>query len=459
MPSHPRVRLQSLGCRLNEAELEAWAAALSERGCALAGDDEPADLIIINTCAVTQEATRKSRQLVRRAHRDNPTARLVVSGCLASLDAQALAGEAGVDLLVDNQSKDRLVEIAAAALSLPVVSHAKGLGDSAAVNPWFDRGRQRAFIKVQDGCRYACTFCVTTQARGEERSRPLPEIVAAVQRAAASGIREVLLTGVHLGGYGSEIGSDLSHLVRAVLDQTSIPRIRLGSLEPWDLPDDFWDLFANPRLLPHLHLPMQSGADSVLRRMARRCKTDEFDRLAARGRAAVPGLNLTTDIIAGFPGETETDWQETLAFVAAMAFGQVHGFAYSPRAGTRAALLPDQVDADTKRRRCRELKDLADGLRHRLLLSQVGLTSQVLREGPSRLGQPGDLFGYTPNYLPILVDPRPAAAAIGEVMQVLIRGVEADGAALRGGLADCATGPNGAMSRVSNASGITVTVY
>ena len=282
----------------------------------------------------------------------------------------------------------------------------------------------------------------------------MPEIVAAVQRAAASGVREVLLTGVHLGGYGSEIRSDLSHLVRTLLDQTSIPRIRLGSLEPWDLPDDFWDLFANQRLLPHLHLPMQSGADTVLRRMARRCKTGEFDRLAARGRAMVPGLNLTTDIIAGFPGETEAEWQETLAFVAVMAFGQVHGFAYSPRAGTRAATLPNQVDAETKRRRCRELTDLADGLRHRLLLSQVGLTSQVLREGPSRLGHPGDLFGYTPNYLPILVDPRPAAAAIGEVMQVLIRGVEADGAALRGGLADSATGPNGAMSRVINASEI-----
>jgi threonylcarbamoyladenosine tRNA methylthiotransferase MtaB len=454
MPSRPRVRLQSLGCRLNEAELEAWADTLRARGFALAGDDEPADLIIINTCAVTQEATRKSRQLVRRAHRDNPTARLVVSGCLASLDAQTLAGEAGVDLLVDNQSKDRLVEIAAAALSLPVISHAKGQGDSAAVNPWFDRGRQRAFIKVQDGCRYACTFCVTTQARGEERSRPMPEIIAAVRRAAASGVREVLLTGVHLGGYGGEIGSNLSDLLRAVLDQTGIPRIRLGSLEPWDLPDDFWDLFANPRLLPHLHLPMQSGADSVLRRMARRCKTGEFDRLAARGRAAVPGLNLTTDIIAGFPGETETEWQETLAFVAAMAFGQVHGFAYSPRAGTRAATLPDQVDTDTKRRRCRELKDLADGLRHRLLLSQVGLTSQVLREGPSRLGHPGDLFGYTPNYLPILVDPGPDAAAIGEVMQILIRGVTADGAALRGCLANCATVPNGAVSCIDNASEI-----
>jgi len=454
MPSCPRVRLQSLGCRLNEAELEAWADTLRARGFALAGDDEPTDLIIINTCAVTQEATRKSRQLVRRAHRANPAARLVVSGCLASLEAQSLAGEAGVDLLVDNQSKDRLVEIAAAVLGLPVLPPARGSATGETANAWSDRGRQRAFIKVQDGCRYACTFCVTTQARGEERSRPVPEIIAAVRRAEASGVREVLLTGVHLGGYGGEIGSNLSDLLRAVLDQTSIPRIRLGSLEPWDLPDDFWDLFANPRLLPHLHLPMQSGADAVLRRMARRCKTGEFDRLAARGRTAVPGLNLTTDIIAGFPGETEAEWQETLAFVAAMAFGQVHGFAYSPRAGTRAATLPDQVDVDTKRRRCRELKYLADGLRHRLLLSQVGLTSQVLREGPSRLGHPGDLFGYTPNYLPILVDPHPDAAALGDVMQVLIRGVEADGTALRGGLANCATVRNGAVASVNNASEI-----
>ncbi len=334
-----RVRLQSLGCRLNEAELEAWAEGFRRLGLRVAADGEPADLVVVNTCAVTQEAARKSRQLLRRSQRVDPQARLVVSGCLATLEPDSL--RAGPDLVVANGDKDHLVEIAAATLDLPLMP---GPGDDAPSETLFARGRQRAFVKVQDGCRHHCTFCITTLARGEERSRPIAEVVDRVNRLAVSGVQEVLLTGVHLGGYGSDLGSepssDLADLIRGLLAETTVPRIRLGSLEPWDLPDDFWGLFADPRLMPHLHLPMQSGSDRVLRRMGRRCKTAELARLAAEGRAAVPGLNLGTDIILGFPGESESDWAETLAFVEAMGFGQVHAFPYSPRPGTRAASLP-----------------------------------------------------------------------------------------------------------------------
>ena len=431
MGTRPRVLLKSFGCRLNEAELEDWAHGFRARGFDLAGDAGPADLVVINTCAVTAEAARKSRQWLRRAHRAHPQARLVLSGCLVSLEAADLACESGVALLIDNRDKDRLVALAAAALDLPIM--AQGSTGTAA-NPLFARGRQRAFIKVQDGCRHACTFCVTTLARGPERDRPLSAIIAAINRSVADGVREVLLTGVHLGGYGSTLGGDLAVLVRAVLDETQIPRLRLGSLEPWDLPDGFWDLFANPRLMPHLHLPLQSGADTVLRRMARRCKTAQFAQLAALGRATVPGLNLTTDIIAGFPGETAAEWQDTLGFVAAMGFGQVHCFAYSPRAGTRAAALPDQVDMDTKRARLLELKDLADQLQRQVFASQIGRDCRVLREAQPRGGQPGDLFGYTPNYLPVRIDGHPDAAAVGEILEVKIRGIDPDGGALRGNL-------------------------
>ena len=433
MTHRPRVLLKSLGCRLNEAELEDWAEGFRTRGFALARDDEPTDLVVINTCAVTQEATRKSRQLLRRAHRRNPRARLVVSGCLASLEAATLARESGVDLLVDNRDKDRLVALAAETLDLPVMPE---LATAGMDNPLFARGRQRAFVKVQDGCRHACTFCVTTIARGPERSRPLPEIIEVIQRLVVNGVREVLLTGVHLGGYGSETGTDLATLVRAVLAETKVPRLRLGSLEPWDLPEGLWDLFANPRLMPHLHLPMQSGSDAVLRRMARRCKGAEFARLAGLGRAAVPNLNLTTDIIVGFPGETAGEWQETLEFIASVGFSKVHCFAFSPRAGTRAATLPDQVDADTKRQRASELKVLSDRLQQKFFASQVGRDCQVLREAQVPAGQPGDLFGYTPNYLPVRVDPSPAAAAVGEILDVTIRGIDPDAGALRGRLSD-----------------------
>ena len=434
VPQRPRVLLKALGCRLNEAELEHWARGFRARGWDLASDGEDdgaADLIVINTCAVTAEAARKSRQWLRRTRREHPGARLVLCGCLATLEAANLAASPDVDFLVNNTDKDRLVALAAAALDLPALPADNGGGAEAL----FARNRQRAFVKVQDGCRHACTFCVTTLARGPERSRPLQEVVTEVGRLADAGVREVLLTGVHLGGYGHGAGTDLAALVRAILAETAIPRLRLGSLEPWDLPDGFWDLFTDPRLMPHLHLPMQSGADGVLRRMGRRCKSAEFARLAAAGRAAVPALNLTTDIIAGFPGETAAEWSETLAFVAAMGFGQVHAFAYSARAGTRAATLPDQVDPATRAARVAELSTLAARLRTRVMSERIGTHAAVLREAAPRGGRSGDLFGYTPDYLPVRIDPHPHAPPVGEVMEVLIHTTEIDGTALRGTLA------------------------
>jgi threonylcarbamoyladenosine tRNA methylthiotransferase MtaB len=378
---------------------------------------------------VTLEAARKSRQLLRRCQRTNPRARLVLSGCLATLEGPGLARELGADLLVDNRDKGRLVEIAIQALSLPVLPALASEGDAQSL---FARGRQRAFVKVQDGCRYACTFCVTTLARGEERSRPIAEVVAQASRLDRAGVREVLLSGVHLGGYGSDLGSDLAALLRALLRETRMPRIRLGSLEPWDLPPDLWELFGDPRLMPHLHLPMQSGSDAVLRRMARRCKTAEFARLAELGRAAVPGLNLTTDIIVGFPGETGEEWRRTLRFVEDMGFGDVHAFAYSPRAGTRAANLPDPVDESIKRERGQELRDLTRRLRAQALAAQIGQRAAVLREATSRYGGTGDLFGYTPNYLPVLVESGAEPVPVGEVMDVHSFGLDAQGEALRG---------------------------
>jgi threonylcarbamoyladenosine tRNA methylthiotransferase MtaB len=261
-------------------------------------------------------------------------------------------------------------------------------------NLLFSRGRQRAFIKVQDGCRYRCTFCIVTRARGEERSRPLDDIIREINELHASGIREAVITGVHLGGYGSDLDINLYDLVKAILERTSIPRLRLGSLEPWDIPDNFWQLFQNRRLLPHLHLPLQSGSDRVLRRMARRCKTGDFSALVANAREQVPGINITTDIIIGFPGETGEEWQQTLAFLEQFDFGHIHIFAYSPRPGTKAAMLPNPVPDDVKKARSRQLHGLVEEMRLRQLERQVGKTAPVLVENYSE----GKYWGYTPNY-------------------------------------------------------------
>jgi threonylcarbamoyladenosine tRNA methylthiotransferase MtaB len=428
-----RVHLTALGCRLNEAELERWSRDFRARGHELAPGPGEADLVVVNTCAVTDEAVRKSRKLVRRARRANPAAKVILSGCYTALDPQRAAAELGVDVLVPNPEKDRLVEIVSRRLALPALPVVLGAPAEAAL---FALGRQRAFVKVQDGCRHRCTFCVVTIARGDERSRPVAEVVSEIRGLHAAGVQEVVLTGVHLGGYGSDLGTDLRTLIGAVLADTRIARVRLGSLEPWDLPPGFWDLFADPRLTPHLHLPLQSGADTVLRRMARRCRTADFHALVAEARTAVPDINLTTDVIVGFPGETDAEWEQTLGFVAAIRFGDVHVFGYSPRPGTKAATLPDPVDEPTRQRRSQAMRGLAARLKREALEPLVGQRCAVLVEGergtPDARGVRWE--GYTPGYHRVAVVV-PADLDLGNrIVDVRIGAVGTDGEHLVGEL-------------------------
>ncbi|MCK9621911.1 MAG: tRNA (N(6)-L-threonylcarbamoyladenosine(37)-C(2))-methylthiotransferase MtaB [Methylobacter sp.] len=393
-----KVHLKTLGCRLNEAELETWAQAFQKSGHQITKQAEAAQLIVINSCAVTQDAARKSRQLIRRIHRDNPQAKLVVSGCYATLNEDEAASLLGVDLIVSNKDKDQLVEKTLTELnmdSMPVLSTEPG------EISLFTRGRQRAFVKVQDGCRYRCTFCIVTVARGEESSRPVQAVIDEINALHQQGITEVILTGVHLGGYGSDLGNNLSDLIKAILAETTIPRLRLGSLEPWELPGDFLELFHNPRLMPHLHLPLQSGSDTVLRRMARRCKTEEFSAIVSQLRAQIPHFNITTDIIVGFPGETEEEWQDSFNFIKQIGFGHIHIFTYSKREGTKAAGLPNQVNNEVKKQRSRLLHELAEEMKQAFSASNVGNEFPVLWEGYSETLDKGKqrVFGYTPNYL------------------------------------------------------------
>ncbi len=392
------IYLKALGCRLNEAELETWAQSFQKQGHQISPQLNQANIIIINSCAVTQEAARKSRQLIRRLHHQNPTAKLVVSGCYATLNESEVAQLIGVDLVVSNQDKSQLVEKTLSELdfqTMPVMSTEAG------EHSLFTRGRQRAFIKVQDGCRYRCTFCIVTVARGEEISRPITAIIDEINHLHQQGINEVILTGVHLGGYGTEINLDLSTLIRHILQQTTIPRIRLGSLEPWDLPTDFFSLFENPRLMPHLHLPLQSGCDSVLKRMARRCKTQEFAAIVEKARQQIADFNITTDIIVGFPGETEDEWQQSFDFIKKIGFGDLHIFSYSHRAGTKAATLSDPIRKQVKKQRSKQLHELALSMKQKFIETQLNKESLVLWETPQEDLETGKRlsFGYTPNYL------------------------------------------------------------
>ncbi len=437
------IHLRALGCRLNEAELESWALEFQQAGHQLVPDARDADVTVVNTCAVTREAVRKSRKLINRLRRESPYGKLVVTGCAVSTGETSQASDLGIDMLVDNSQKTELVKTVSDTLPISIMPQGATLPAESAL---FARNRQRAFIKIQDGCRYRCTYCIVTMARGEEQSRTVQEIIDEVNQLHSQGIQEVVLTGVHVGGYGSDISSNLTDLVREILSSTDVPRIRFASVEPWDLGENFFSLFDNPRLMPHMHLPLQSGSDAVLRRMARRCKTSEFAHLIRQARTEVPGFNVTTDIIVGFPGETEQYWQETLEFTEATGFGHIHVFSYSPRAGTKAAGMQDQIDESVKKHRSAEMRELAQRLRHEFVSSQIGNTATVLWEGRPAESRPADaatsntlnggaavtlennsqVFGYTENYTRVSID-ADQAPKVGGIAPCTLESVEPQG--------------------------------
>jgi threonylcarbamoyladenosine tRNA methylthiotransferase MtaB len=396
------VFLTTLGCRLNEAELERWHRDFVAQGHRVVRRPAQAQVMVLNTCAVTGMAARKSRQHIYRLHRENPSASLVITGCYAEMEPEEVAQMAGVDLVVGNQDKERLVALVQEQIS-PEVMPDMAADPEADASHLFATARTRAFVKVQDGCRNRCTFCIVTVLRGQERSRPVAEVIHEINALHQQGFQEVVLTGVHLGGYGSDLGdgADLRGLVQAVLAETSIPRVRLTSLEPWDLPEGFFSLWEDRRLGPHLHLPLQSGHDAVLKRMARRCSTSDFRRLVADARAAIPELTLTTDLIVGFPGESEEEWQGTLAFVEEIGFGHMHIFTYSPREGTTAARLRGHLSKGQKQERSQELHALAAKMKRAHLERFVGEERPVLWEGDFEVVEEGARrwSGYTDNYL------------------------------------------------------------
>lgn len=396
-----RVYLETTGCRLNQSEIETLARQFKQAGHTVVHAGEDADLCVINTCTVTREAARSSRNLIRRLHRQNEHGHIVATGCYAHLSPEVVAALPGVTRVIDNFDKDRLV---------PLVLNQ----DPAHFTEMFERepldrelpagalGRTRAFVKVQDGCNNRCTFCVTTLARGAGRSRPLTTVVDEIQAMVAAGYQEVVLTGVHLGSYGHDRGDrdGLHTLVSTVLDQTEIPRLRLSSLEPWDLKPDFFHLWENPRLCRHLHLPLQSGCDATLKRMARRTSQATFRALVDAARSQIADLAISTDIIVGFPGETDDEFAASYNFVQAMDFMKLHVFRYSAREGTVAARLPDQVSVAVRKARSARMLALSDEGARRFRARFIGRELPVLWEQVTGASETGfDNTGLTDNYI------------------------------------------------------------
>jgi threonylcarbamoyladenosine tRNA methylthiotransferase MtaB len=415
-----RIYVGSLGCKLNQSEMDALATQLTSAGHHLVPAPAGADLCVLNTCAVTHVAAQKSRQALRRLHRETPDARLLVTGCYAELAPADLRDLPGVEQVIGNQDKEKLGDLIA---HQPATAGASGS---------VLRRRTRALVKIQDGCDNACAYCIIHVARGPQRSRPPDEVLHDVKSRLAGGYQEVVLTGVHIGAYGHDGGRrepdlDLWHLVSRILAETGVPRLRLSSIEPWDLSKQAFHLWQDPRLCRHLHLPLQSGSDAILQRMARQYTTTEFSALVEAARA-IPGLAVTTDVIVGFPGESEGEFAESLSTVEALQFARVHVFPFSSRPGTPAAQMGGQVPPQVKAERSRAMRAVA-AAGHRAFRQQfVGQTMDVLWES-SRPGDDGVLWsGLTDNYL------RVHAASADDVANTLTptRLVALTGGGLRG---------------------------
>lgn len=398
-----KVYLDTIGCRLNQSEIETMARQFRTAGHEIVGTASEADMAVVNTCTVTSQAAADSRGVIRRIARAD-IGEIVATGCWATLRPEKAASLPNVLRVVDNSHKDNLV---AELLDIP--------SDSFDIEPIAReplpglRQRTRAFIKVQDGCDNHCTFCITTVARGEGRSRLLADVIADVQSALDGGTKEIVLTGVHLGSWGYDLDADLIDLVKAILTHTDTPRLRLSSLEPWDLDADFFQLWEDKRLCQHLHLPLQSGCASTLRRMARKTTPASFRDLVAAARQIMPDAAITTDVIAGFPGETEDEFAESLAFIREMEFAGGHAFTYSPRPGTAAARLASQVRHEVRKERNAVLREVFEDGAKAFRRRFVGQQTSVLWESVTKLdGHGWQMEGLTGNYLRVnAIAPKP----------------------------------------------------
>jgi threonylcarbamoyladenosine tRNA methylthiotransferase MtaB len=355
---------------------------------------EVADMAVLNTCAVTNDAASVSRGKIRQIARAG-VGEIVATGCWATLQPGQVYDLPKVIRVVTNDRKDHLVA--------DVLNLSEYTFDLEPISrqplPGLHR-RTRAFIKVQDGCDNHCTFCITTVARGAGRSRTIHEVIRDIQSALDGGTKEIVLTGVHLGSWGKDFNMHLKDLIRTILDETDVPRLRLSSLEPWDLDEDFFFPWKDKRLMPHLHLPLQSGCESTLRRMARKTSPASFRKLVSVARDAIPNVAITTDIIAGFPGETEDEFAESFAFVQKMNFAGGHVFTYSPRPGTGAARMKGQVKPEVRKKRNHILHDALEESANSYREKFVGRTMSVLWESTSEMGERGWVMeGHTENYL------------------------------------------------------------
>ncbi|MCX6054042.1 MAG: MiaB/RimO family radical SAM methylthiotransferase [Chloroflexi bacterium] len=393
-----KIFFDTVGCRLNQAEIEQMAGQFLSAGHEILENAEGADVVIINSCAVTSAAAADSRQKVRQA-KNAGAGRILLTGCWATLEGKKAGSlSRGVEVYSNLEKMDlpfRVMEAEGVPLQIKPIGR-KSL-------PGLHQ-RTRAFIKVQDGCDNRCTFCVTRLARGNSNSLTKEQVLNSVDQAERGGVKEIVLTGVSLGSWGRDKGEGegIADLLDFLLQRSSVERIRLSSIEPWDLDDRFFGMWQDSRLCRHLHFPLQSGSAPVLHRMLRQTTPEAFRALVTLARTSIPGVAVTTDIIVGFPGETEEEYQESLGYVQEIAFSGGHVFRYSPREGTAAARLPQRVRGEVMRERAKKMRVAIKTSEAAFIKSQIDKPLQVLWEAS---GVPGvenwTLHGLSDNYIKV----------------------------------------------------------
>ena len=394
-----KIYLDSIGCRLNQSEIERYSTQFKMAGHSLVSTPSESDLVVVNTCTVTSKAAADSRTKVRQSNRLNPNSRIVLTGCWSSLEERNALDLPGVTDVIHNKDKDDLV-----AILLGIAPHEFDKEPVARQPIPGIRMRTRAFIKAQDGCDNQCTFCITTIARGSSRSVNPQRIIDEINAAVAGDVQEAVLTGVQLTSYGKDLDgrNNLKQLIQRILQQTNLPRLRLSSLEPWNIPKNFFSLWKDSRLCRQIHIPLQSGSASVLRRMARPIEPVNFAKLLETARERVPDISVTTDIIAGFPGETEAEFTENLEFIQAMRFADAHVFTYSPRPQTAALRLPDHVPSKVARERSRMIRETVAKSKTEYAQHFIDKELVALWETAKKLDKSGwEVSGLTDNYLRI----------------------------------------------------------
>ena len=421
-----KVSIITLGCKVNQYESQAMLNQLVAAGFSAGEDGEENDIVVINSCTVTSVSDHKVRQMLHRARHQNPNAVLVLTGCMPQAFPESAEALFDADIILGNSNRASLLPDIMNYLSthqriVDIVPHEKAdKFEHMSVSRFYER--TRAFIKIEDGCNRFCSYCIIPYARGRVRSKPMDELKKEVEEIAANGYREIVLTGINLSAYGQELGLHLCDAVESACAPDGIARVRLGSLEPEQLSEKVIGRLARQKkLCPQFHLSLQSGCDETLKRMNRHYTADEYRTIVKNLRAAFDNAAITTDIMTGFPGETDEEFEQSLAFAEEIGFAKVHVFAYSRRPGTKAYDVPDQVPQGIKEQRSRRMIDATQKTKEAFFRLQTGRTEPVLFE---RECKPGVYEGYTENYTPVKAESEKDLS--GQIVPVKITGALSD---------------------------------